>query len=116
MNHWLPWLNSRGETASSRKHAHGARMKQASSSQNSGMPSRAPTRPKARKGAPWGTLPDPGGQPIPGPGGDQRTMLSSNQVLMVPSCGPQVYGLIDWVEVLASDGSAASGVTPWITG
>jgi hypothetical protein len=23
VNHWLPWLNSRGETASSRKQAHG---------------------------------------------------------------------------------------------
>jgi hypothetical protein len=43
-------------------------------------------------------------------------MLLSNQVLMVPSCGPQVYGLIDCVVALASDGSAASGLTPWMTG
>jgi hypothetical protein len=43
-------------------------------------------------------------------------MLESNQVLMVASCGPQVYGLIVWVLTDASDGSEDSGFTPCTTG
>ena len=43
-------------------------------------------------------------------------MLLSNQVLMVPSCGPQVYWLMVWVLALASDGSDGSGFTPPMTG
>src|ERR1017187_6270116 len=72
--------------------------------------------PGGRQAPPGGCLPAPSGQPGWGLGGDHRTMLPSNQVLMVPSCGPQVYGLIDCVLVLASDGSAASGLTPEMTG
>ena len=46
----------------------------------------------------------------------QRTMWSSNQLLIVGSREPQVYGLIDCVFTAASDGSAGSGFTPWTTG
>ena len=132
MNHCHPWSNSRGDTHSSRKHAHGSRMNAHRTSQNTGMPrpgnSQAclPAGAKRRPGR--GARGDTGGAGsppvrggIPGgssPGGNcrQRTMLESNQVLMVPSCGPQVYGLIVCVFTDDSDGSAGSGVTPVSTG
>jgi hypothetical protein len=43
-------------------------------------------------------------------------MLLSNQVLMVASWVPQVYGLIVWVFTLATEGRAASGVPLCRTG
>jgi hypothetical protein len=46
----------------------------------------------------------------------QRTMVPSNQVLMVASLVPQVYGSMVWVLTPASEGSAGSGLTPWSTG
>ena len=96
-------------------------MNAASSSQNSGMPSRA-AEPRARRVQP-GRAERPGARGGPrersSPRGqylNHRTMLPSNQVLIVGSCGPQVYGLIVCVVAPVSDGSAGSGFTPWSTG
>jgi hypothetical protein len=52
----------------------------------------------------------------PAGGQRHRTIEPSNHVLIVASCGPQVYGLMDWVLTLASEGSDGSGLVPVRTG
>ena len=52
MNHCDPWSNSRGETRSSRKHAHGTTMNASRISQKTGMPPGQPTaKPQPRQPA-----------------------------------------------------------------
>jgi hypothetical protein len=133
VNHWEPWSNSRGEIARISELAQGTRMNRISSSQNSGMPSRPAMRPAMGGPALAASLPRTRrpGPVAAGPGASLSrvvvvvtsrdparylTMLESNQVLMVASSGPHLYGLMVWVVTEDSEGSSGSGFTPCSTG
>ena len=119
VNHCEPWSNNRGDTARIRKQTQGNRITAHRISQNSGIPSRVNRGRDGSHDGPRAAPPSAGGSRGVAPPGSyryQRTMFESNQLLMVASCGPQVYGLMVWVLTDDSDGSEGSGLTPCSTG